>query len=225
MKHVFAVSSLALCTLAFIAGCSKPATEADAAAAPPEAPAAPAAPPEAPAAPVAAADPTPSFDCAKAESEAETLVCSTPSLAALDRRLAEVYAAAKAKKPDSTVVAEQRGWVKGRDECWKADDKPRCVEEEYKTRIVQLLIDTGDAVAPTPVEYACDDKSVRFAVAYWNDLDPQAAVVTYNNDQAIAFPVKSASGARYGRVGVDVWEHQGEVKVDFFGIKLTCKVP
>lgn len=216
--------SLGLSCLVLLSACNRPApepTSAEAPAAPavPAAPVAPA-PAEAPAAAV-----TPSFDCAKATSETETLVCNTPALAALDRRLAEVYAAAKAKNPGSTVVAEQRGWVKGRDDCWKSDDTPRCVEEEYKTRIVQLLIDTGDAVAPTPVEYACSDKAVRFAVAYWNDLDPKAAVVTYNNDQAIVFPVPAASGARYGRDGVDVWEHQGEVKVDFYGNVLTCKVP
>lgn len=216
--------TLGLSCLVLLTACSQPAPEATTA----EAPAAPAAP-TAPAAPAPAEAPaaavTPSFDCAKATSEAETLVCNTPSLAALDRRLAEVYAAAKAKNVEGASPAEQRGWVKGRDDCWKSDDKPRCVEEEYKTRIVQLLINTGDAVAPTPVEYACSDQAVRFAVAYWDNLDPKAAVVTYNNDQAIVFPVPAASGARYGRDGVDVWEHQGEVKAVFYGNVLTCKVP
>ena len=223
MKRMLVVSSLVSCTLA-LAACSKPATEADATAAQAEAPAAPATPaaPEAPAAPVA--DATPSFDCAKASSEAEKLVCSTPALAALDRRLAEVYAAAKAKMPDNEVVGWQRGWVKGRDECWKSEDKPRCVEESYKTRIVELLINTTDVMVPTPVEYACDDNSKPFTMVFYNDLDPRAAVMTWGNDQAIVFPVPAASGARYGREGAEFWEHPGEVKVDFFGNALTCKV-
>ena len=223
MKRLLTASSLVACTLALVA-CSKPAAEADTAEVKAEAPAAPAAPaaPEAPAATVA--DATPLFDCGKASSEAEKLVCSTPALAALDRRLAEVYAAAQAKAPDNTVVAMQRGWVKGRDECWKSSDKPRCVEESYKTRIVELLINTGDVMVPTPVEYACDDNSKPFTMVFYNDLDPKAAVMTWGNDQAIVFPVPAASGARYGREGAEFWEHQGEVKVDFFGNALSCKV-
>jgi len=27
------------------------------------------------------------------------------------------------------LTAEQRGWIKGRNECWKSDNKRRCVEE------------------------------------------------------------------------------------------------
>ena len=34
--------------------------------------------------------------------------------------------------------------------------------------------------------------------------------------------VTYASGAKYGRVGIEYWEHQGEAIVDFFGNKLSC---
>ena len=42
----------------------------------------------------------PAFNCAKAEGEVPKLICNTPDLAALDRKLDEVYRAAlsKAKK-------------------------------------------------------------------------------------------------------------------------------
>ena len=49
-----------------------------------------------------------------------------------------------------------------------------------------------------------------------------AAVITWGDDQAIVFPQPAASGARYGRQGLDFWEHQGEVKVDFYGNRLAC---
>ena len=65
----------------------------------------------------------PTFDCAKAQGEVEQLVCSDPALAALDRKLDQVYKAAAAKatgKLAARLRAEQRGWVKGRNECWKA---------------------------------------------------------------------------------------------------------
>lgn len=165
----------------------------------------------------------PSFDCAKAESAAETLVCSDPGLAALDRRLAEVYTAELAKSGASDdLAAIQRGWVKERDDCWKADDKRQCVEQAYRTRIAYLQINSPDAMAATPVEFVCDDNSKPFTMAFYNALDGSPAVITLGNDQAIVFPQPAASGSKYGREGITFWEHQGKAAVDFFGIELEC---
>ncbi|WP_297802713.1 lysozyme inhibitor LprI family protein [Arenimonas sp. GDDSR-1] len=175
-----------LIAVAFLlAACSKPEPPAAPAVAEPAAvePTAPAAVPP-PTGPV-----TPSFDCAKAGSEAETMVCADYGLAALDKRLAEVYAAELAK-PDAVkdLAARQRSWVKGRDECWKADDKKLCVEEEYRTRIAELQINSPGAMAASAVEFKCDDNSKPFTMAYYNDYDDRPAVITLGNDQAIVFP-------------------------------------
>lgn len=180
-----------------------------------------------PAAPAAVPPPTgpvtPSFDCAKAESEAETMVCADYGLAALDNRLAEVYASELTKPGASKdMAATQRGWVKGRDECWKADDKKLCVEEEYRTRIAELQINSPGAMAATAVEFKCDDNSKPFTMAYYNNLDDKPAVITFGNDQAIIFPQPAASGTQYGRKGITYREHQGKAAVDFYGIKLEC---
>ena len=62
----------------------------------------------------------PAFDCAKAQGEAEQLVCKDEGLAALDRKLDEVFKTARAKATNEVppvLVAEQRGWVRGRNEC------------------------------------------------------------------------------------------------------------
>ena len=167
----------------------------------------------------------PSFDCAAAADESEKMVCADPVLAALDRHLASVYAdALTAPGADTAALkAAQHGWIRGRADCWKADDKPRCVREAYLTQLVQLQLDGGKVQASTPVAFRCVGSDKRFTVAYYNDLDPRAAVITLGSDHAIAFTQPAASGARYGRVGLDVWEHQGEAAVDFYGIKLTCK--
>jgi len=180
-----------------------------------------------PAAPAAVPPPTgpvtPSFDCSKAEHEAEQLVCSNYGLAALDNRLAEVYAAELAKPGASKeLAATQRGWVKGRDECWKADDKKLCVEEEYRTRIAELQINSPGAMAATAVEFKCNDNSKPFTMAYYNELDDKPAVITFGNDQAIIFPQPAASGTQYGRKGITYREHQGNAEVDFYGIALKC---
>jgi uncharacterized protein YecT (DUF1311 family) len=71
-------------------------------------------------APAAAAQPGPSFDCSKAEHEIEELICKDDGLAAEDRKLAEVYAAAvKAMEgvasggPEAIqkLKTTQRGWI------------------------------------------------------------------------------------------------------------------
>lgn len=165
----------------------------------------------------------PSFDCAKAQSEAETMVCTDFGLAGLDNRLAEVYAAELAKpRASKELAATQRGWVKGRDECWKAGDKRMCIEQEYRTRIAELQINSPDTMAASAVEYKCNDNSKPFTMAYYNELDNKPAVITLGNDQAIIFPQPAASGAKYGRQGVEYWEHQGEASINFFDIKLKC---
>ena len=118
--------------------------------------------------------------------------------------------------------AEQRGWIKGRDDCWKADDAQSCVRESYIERIVELRIQNGLVTVPKAVEYRCDDNSKPFTATFYND-EPRAAVITWGSDQAIVPIARSGSGARYVADGIEFWEHQGVAKVDFFGNPLTCK--
>lgn len=220
-----AASFIALMVL--LTACSKPeAPTADSSAETAVAPAAEAAAP-APVAPPTGPV-TPSFDCTKAGSEAEKMVCSKYNLADLDNRLAEIYAAELAKPGASPELsATQRGWVKGRDECWKATDMGLCVEEAYLTRIAELQINSPGARAATAVEFKCDENSKPFTMAYYNDYDNKPAVATLGNDQAIVFPQPAASGSKYGRdgegdTGLSFWEHQGKASVNFYGIKLEC---
>lgn len=202
----------------------------------PQAPAPVAAPaaPEPPAAPTEAASPAapssgavaPSFDCANSTNEIEKLVCADPELATADVRLAEVYDK-ELNRPETVkpaMAATQRGWVKGRDDCWKEEDKRRCVLEAYWTRLAELQINSPETTTPTPLEMRCDDNSQPVSASFYNGFDPPALVLTVGNDQAILFSEPSASGSKYGRSGAEFWEHQGEAKIDFYGNKLTCRV-
>ena len=83
----------------------------------------------------------PSFDCAKASHEVEELICKDAELADLDRSLADLYGVVLKNSSSSeqkTLKAEQRGWVKGRNDCWKSSDQRGCVKREYETRINEL---------------------------------------------------------------------------------------
>ncbi len=82
----------------------------------------------------------PSFDCAKVEKgSCEATICSSDRLMDLDRELSEVYKEAlkKATKEDM-LKAYQRGWIKGRNECWKVDGKEDYMIRLYQDRINEL---------------------------------------------------------------------------------------
>lgn len=84
---------------------------------------------------------TPSFDCAKATHEVELLICKDGELAELDHSLNSLYHTVLKNTPageQAGLKAEQRGWVKGRDDCWKASDMRGCVADEYRARIAVL---------------------------------------------------------------------------------------
>ncbi len=83
----------------------------------------------------------PSFDCSKTSHEAEQLICKDAELAALDRSLAELYSTVLKHTPANKqrqLKAEQSGWVKGRNDCWKSSDQRGCIKSEYETRIGDL---------------------------------------------------------------------------------------
>jgi uncharacterized protein len=62
-----------------------------------------------------------SFDCGKVESgSVEEMICQDAGLSAVDEKMAEVYRAAVKKAANEqppVLKAEQRGSIKGRDEC------------------------------------------------------------------------------------------------------------
>ncbi len=77
-----------------------------------------------------------SFDCAKAATTVEKLVCTHDTLSGLDDDLAATYrqAAALSKPGDSEPKASQRAWLKQRNVCADAE----CVAAAYHARIAEL---------------------------------------------------------------------------------------
>ncbi|MFP4593218.1 lysozyme inhibitor LprI family protein [uncultured Ralstonia sp.] len=80
-----------------------------------------------------------SFDCAQAESRAEKLICASPSLSALDEKLASAFGAARSaasKDQQQRLITAQRLWIKtARDHC--ADEA--CLATAYAARISHLV--------------------------------------------------------------------------------------
>ena len=78
-----------------------------------------------------------SFDCAKASTRTEKLICSDKTLAELDNALAQKYLDALKRAPDARVGLrnEQRQWLKeARDPCPNVE----CLAKAYRERIAML---------------------------------------------------------------------------------------
>jgi len=82
----------------------------------------------------------PSFDCAKVKNDsAEATICASDTLMALDNEMAALYKEArKVAQKDDMLKAIQRGWIKGRNECWKETDQVQCMIDAYNVRIDEL---------------------------------------------------------------------------------------
>jgi uncharacterized protein YecT (DUF1311 family) len=80
--------------------------------------------------------PTPSFDCSKAGSVIEQLICKDQALARLDVQLAQAYKAAVQQATDKAELkSEQLSWLKNRrNKCATAD----CVFAAYEERLAIL---------------------------------------------------------------------------------------
>jgi len=84
---------------------------------------------------------SPCSNCAKASSSVEKLICNDAELAKLDNSLSSLYhqLLKNLSVADQKLLkTEQRGWVKGRDDCWKSSDERGCVKREYEARISEL---------------------------------------------------------------------------------------
>lgn len=80
-----------------------------------------------------------SFDCGKATSRVDRIICSSDTLSHLDESLAEEYRSALARSADAgRIKSEQRAWIKSRNGCADA----ACFEQAYRSRL--------DALRPVP---------------------------------------------------------------------------
>lgn len=167
----------------------------------------------------------PSFDCSNADGTVEELICQDDSLASLDRELAEVYSKAVANLPEderSTERVRQRGWISGRNDCWKADVVAQCVRDEYEIRTTELQIKGGLVEVPDYTAFECEDGKALTATFYSNTRRP-VAVLTRGDGQILAYPSATGSGARYEGRNVVYWEHQGEVWLTWMAEETTCR--
>lgn len=173
----------------------------------------------------------PTFDCnalGERASSIEMLICQEPELAKLDQQLAEVYAKAGDKAVNEQpplLKAEQRGWIKGRNECWKNEDKLQCTRDSYQRRIVELQARYHLVASSGPVFFACDGNPANELVTTFFETEPATMIAERGDRSILMFSVPSGSGAKYQGGDYSFWEHHGEARVTWgYGAEeMLCK--
>ncbi|MCB1909152.1 MAG: MliC family protein [Rhodocyclaceae bacterium] len=171
----------------------------------------------------------PAFDCALARGRVEETICREPDLASLDRQLSGVYRAALKKAANEhppQLKATQRGWIKGRNDCWKADDLRQCIVDSYRQRILELQARYRLVPLTGPVFYRCDDAPDSELVVHYLATDPPSLIAERGDTTSLMVRQPSGSGARYQGGNESLWEHQGEATVQWgFGAEaMHCRV-
>jgi uncharacterized protein len=172
---------------------------------------------------------SPSFDCRRVKlGSIEELVCKDDNLAALDRKLAEVYASSAQRAVNEhppMLKAEQRGWIKGRNECWKSADRRKCAEVSYRLRIAELQARYRLIPETAAVRYLCDGDARNAVTATFFQTDPPTLIAERGDSVSLMYLQPSASGARYQGRNETIWEHHGEALITwgYGGPEMRCQ--
>ena len=158
----------------------------------------------------------PSFECSKASGMIEEMICKDKELSSLDRKLAGVYAEASKIATSQylpVLKAEQRGWIKGRNDCWKSNDPRECAESAYWLRIAKLQARYRLVPANGPFWYFCNDDPRDEVVVTFFQTNPPTLIAERSDQVSLMYLQKSGSGSKYQGQNESFWEHQGEVTI------------
>jgi uncharacterized protein len=170
----------------------------------------------------------PSFDCSKASGSIEEMVCRDDELSALDRKLAGVYAAASkiavSERPP-VLTSEQRGWIKGRNDCWKSQTPRDCTASAYRLRIAELQARYRLVPPKGPFWYFCNDNPRDEVVVNFFQTDPPTLIAERGDQVSLMVLQPSGSGSKYQGRNESFWEHQGEAVVvwGYGSPEMRCK--
>jgi uncharacterized protein len=154
----------------------------------------------------------PSYDCNKVEAGSiEEMICNDEELSALDVQLSGVYAEVSIKAANEqppVLKAEQRGWIKGRNDCWKSDDPRSCVHDEYQRRIAELQARYRLVPSNGPFTFVCGSPGPEVIGTFFQ-TNPPTLIAELGDSVSLMYLQRSASGAKYQGRNETFWEHHG----------------
>ena len=154
------------------------------------------------------------------------MLCEDEELMKLDLYLDELYRAALKNFPEEelpSLRAIQRGWISGRNDCWKNAHIRRCVVDEYLTRLSELEVKTGYLIAPKAVNFICAEENLLSAYFYQTAVKP-LAVLNFNQQQVFTWLNPSASGSRYTGQNIEFWQKGTEAILTTLEDKQDCQL-
>lgn len=159
----------------------------------------------------------PSFACGSVKPESiEAMVCADAELSVLDRKLAEVFVAASKKATNEhppMLKAEQRGWIKGRNDCWKSKEQRNCIQEEYTRRIAELQARYRLVPFNGPIRFICDGNPANEVITTFFQTEPPTLIAERGDETSFMILQPSGSGTKYQGRNETFWEHQGEATI------------
>ena len=139
-----------------------------------------------------------SFDCRRASTRVEVLICSDEVLSTLDDQLGASYKAADAGRALPALRDEQRAWLAQRTRCGDA----ACLGDMYRHRIAEL---SGPAGAPQPTADAGSSAGLaggRYCVlGNGNSFDMLLARSSRNGSLAFGLTSWTANGSNFSVAG------------------------
>jgi len=170
-----------------------------------------------------------SYSCDKVKTNSiEEMICNDNELSALDHKLSAIYSEASKKAINEHppfLKAEQRGWIKGRNECWKHFDKRRCVRDEYQRRIAELQAKYRLVPSNGPVRFFCDGNPANEVIVTFFQTAPPTLIAERGDSISLMYSEPSGSGTKYRGRNEIFWEHQGEATIVWgYGVKeMQCE--
>jgi uncharacterized protein len=111
------------------------------------------------------------------------------------------------------LTTEQRGWIKGRNDCWKAEDSRGCVADEYRRRIAELQARYRLVESNGPFRFVCNGNSANEVIVTFFKTDPSTLIAEHGDSVSLMYQQRSASGTKYRGRNESFWEHQGVARI------------
>lgn len=127
---------------------------------------------------------------AKDQGTIDKLICSDPELLKQDQQLAKVYQQALLKAVNEKpplLKAEQRGWIKGKAECWKEEDKKACASTLYTQRIAELQARYELLPASKKLLLGCDSNPANEVSLRYYPTTPATLIADYGDQVSLMY--------------------------------------
>lgn len=127
---------------------------------------------------------------AKDQGTVDQLICSDQELLKQDLQLAEVYQQALLKAANEKpplLKAEQRGWVKGKADCWKEQDKKACASKLYTQRIAELQARYELVPVSKKLLLSCDNKPANEVSVRYYPTIPATLIADYGDQVSLMY--------------------------------------